>query len=73
MRTYYLPTTPEEEAEILRRAAEYGDPRGFGCAQAVSSVLDGIGPFQELGSPRLTPGTLEQALKSIKAPGTFPN
>lgn len=59
-----FPTTPEEEQEIERRIDEHGGGGYLGCASAVSTVLDGIGPFEGLGH-HWRPSSLERALKRL--------
>jgi len=61
---YSFNTTPAEEEEIAKRAEAMGDPRGLNCASSVSHVLNGIGPFRNLGTFR-TPSGLGAALKSL--------
>jgi RHS repeat-associated protein len=58
-------TTTQEEQQIKDRIAAQPDtvPPGH-CAAEVSSVLDGIGPFQKLGS-YILPGRLYDKLKEL--------
>jgi hypothetical protein len=42
-------TRPLRRREISQRAEDYGDPRGLKCADSVSRVLNGVGPFNGLG------------------------
>jgi len=66
--TIVFNTTPEEEAEIARRAREQGDPRGFWCAGFVANTLRGVGPFKDLSSwPYLRPGALARDLRKLRA------
>lgn len=46
---YNFPTTPKEEAEIAKRIEERGTAGSLECAYSVTNVLDGIGPFRNLG------------------------
>ncbi|WP_077960809.1 hypothetical protein [Ensifer adhaerens] len=39
-------TTPEEEAEIIRRADEIGSGGWAGCTTSVSEAVSGVGPFR---------------------------
>jgi hypothetical protein len=52
-------TTPEEEQQIFERIEARGGGGFLGCAISVSSVLDGIGPFEGLGTTRW-PSTLRE-------------
>jgi RHS repeat-associated protein len=66
---YRFPTTPQQEAEIAQRIWEYdedGSTGGF-CAVDVSSAIDGIGPFEDLGV-HLFPGNLADTLKELQQP-----
>jgi RHS repeat-associated protein len=47
---YRFDTTPEEEAEIKKRIENAGGRLGGYCAVGVTDVLDGIGPFKDLGT-----------------------
>lgn len=49
VKTLIFNTTPAQEKEISQRAEDYGDPRGFKCADSVARVLNGVGPFKDLG------------------------
>ena len=63
--TVTLPTTPEQENQLKNNADEIGDPRGFSCANAVSSTFDDICGIAHTSLP----GTLyEEALKAICQP-----
>ena len=65
MVTYTFATTPDEEQAIADRIDELGGVTGGFCAVAASQVLNGIGPFKNLGT-RFTPGTLDKALKNLQ-------
>ncbi|MDH6169445.1 RHS repeat-associated protein [Variovorax boronicumulans] len=55
-------TTPEEEEAIKNRIEDQGGCIPFSCALCTGSVLQGIGPFKDLGwTP--TPGSLGRALR----------
>jgi hypothetical protein len=59
------------EAEIARRVralTKNGGVRPTQCAKAVSRVLDGLGPFQNLGN-FTRPASLARRLRQIKAGG----
>ncbi|ALG68906.1 hypothetical protein [Beggiatoa leptomitoformis] len=56
-----FPTTKEDEQTIATNMEERGGQIGGYCAYAVSSVVDGIGLFKNLGVHRL-PGNLNKAL-----------
>ena len=74
VQTLIFNTTPAEETEISQRVDNYGDPRGFKCADSVARVLDGIGPFKGLGKLLnlntrrfvVTPRELLSALKTLQ-------
>lgn len=57
-------TTKEEERRIMERIDERGGGRPFTCAVSTSSVLDGVGPFKDLGVFR-TPAGLKRRLSKI--------
>lgn len=64
-RVTVLGTTAKEEAEIMDRAGQEGDPRGFNCATNCSKVLHDTG-LSGLGAS--LPGTLaDQAGSSSRA------
>jgi hypothetical protein len=65
---YTFSTTPEEEQMIEDRIEQYGGGGALGCAIAVSTVLDGIGPFKDLGTTNW-PSTLEENLMRLKGSG----
>jgi hypothetical protein len=66
-------TTPEEEAAIAKNIHDLTGNEGEGkgvspgrCAKAVSQVLNGVGPFKNLGS-FARPAALARYLRSLKA------
>jgi hypothetical protein len=61
---YRFPKTYAEELQIETRIEEHGGGGYLGCAASVSSVLHGIGPFEDLGSFRF-PSSLEARLKEM--------
>jgi RHS repeat-associated protein len=61
---YTFNTTAQQEMEIANRAQQWGDPRGLNCAWSVSNVLNGIGPFKNLGTYN-TPSGLGAALSNL--------
>ena len=61
---YNFNTTPKEEAEIAERIEQIGSVTGGFCAVSTSGVLDGIGPFKDLGSFTL-PGNLARKLREL--------
>jgi RHS repeat-associated protein len=65
---YRFATTPEQERLINDRIRNRGGGGFFGCARSVSNVLDGIGPFRNLGTTGL-PSRLERRLRRIPQPG----
>jgi RHS repeat-associated protein len=77
--TYRFATTSADEAAIVERIAPADASTGEGdrwigdvipaCAYHVSQVLQGIGPFKELGT-YLFPGRLGSALEELLHPGT---
>jgi hypothetical protein len=62
---YRFNTTKEQEQEIAKRAELQQDPRGMNCASMVSSAINGIGPFKDLGHYR-TPRALGNALRDLQ-------
>ena len=64
VRLYEFETTPEQEMEMARRL-DQGYKDGFTCADGVSLLVDGIGPFNDMGF-NLTPGSLEGRLQQLK-------
>jgi len=64
VQTYTFPTTPAQEALIMEQIDSGGFNISGSCAVDVSSVLNGIGPFKDLGiSP--TPSLLNNSLQGI--------
>ena len=59
-------TTPEQEAQIAKRISQVGGKQGGFCAVGVSQVLDGIGPFSQLGAPFYFPSSLGDALEGLQ-------
>jgi hypothetical protein len=58
----FFPTTPVEEQELAERIKDRPHrTMGLYCAIAVSSVLDGVGPFKGLGK-FVWPGSLRDEL-----------
>lgn len=60
-------TTPEQEKEIAERIKNLGHLGSFNCADAVSSVLKGIGPFKDLGH-NYKPAALAKELRELELP-----
>lgn len=58
-------TTPEQEAQIISNMEEIGDPRGLSCATSVSSALNGVGDFKNLGVIQ-TPRGVQNAMVDLK-------
>ena len=58
-------TSVEEEQAIIEKMEEVGDPRGFNCANSVSRVLTGIGPFKSIDETKF-PSSLFNQLVEIK-------
>ena len=61
----FFDTSPEEEKEIVERIKEIGGVGGGHCTQAVSSAIQGIGPFEKLRM-YTTPEGLQRALHNIQ-------
>ncbi|MDG4555807.1 MAG: RHS repeat-associated core domain-containing protein [Candidatus Contendobacter sp.] len=59
-----IPTTPEQEELIKKRAEIIGDPRGFSCAESVSAALKNICGIE--GSS--LPGRLKEQVQKAKCP-----
>jgi RHS repeat-associated protein len=64
---YTFNTTPEEEAALVARLdkSEVVDPGFFSCAISTAALLDGIGPFKNLGA-HLTPRGLGRSLEQLQ-------
>jgi hypothetical protein len=75
--TFTFETTVAEEAQIAERISPSSGGPGEGeagflmCASHVSSVLQGTGPFNNLGTYRF-PGNLASALERLRAGGNRP-
>ncbi|MCD4652857.1 hypothetical protein K8T06_02875, partial [bacterium] len=65
---FVFDTTPEEEAQIGENADIVGGAATFTCAISVGNVLQGIGPFENLGAT-LTPAMLFRALVGLQKYG----
>jgi len=63
---YTFNTTPEQEADLIGKAFEQGDSRGFWCASDVSSLLSGLGIKQGL-----RPGKLQKQLDKLVEQGVI--
>jgi RHS repeat-associated protein len=61
--TYRFTTSTAQERQITERIDERGGSAPCFCSSAVSDVLNGIGPFRDVGS--VFPGTLEKQLKTL--------
>lgn len=61
-------TTAEEESQIAENIDSLGGVGAFLCSTAVSEVLKGIGPFENLEN-HLFPGGLSKQLNNIKNEG----
>lgn len=57
-------TTPDQEQQILSNIEEVGDPGPGFCAAAVSSVLAGVGPFEDIDHS-FTPNGVQAEMKEI--------
>ena len=64
VKTYSFNTTPEIERQFSDRALDQGGAAPGYCADHVSKVIRGIGPFKDLGRYFL-PGNLASALSRI--------
>jgi len=66
---YRFDTTPAEEKEIVDRIMGPNSPdqedRGFTCASQTSGMLNGVGPFKNLGT-FTTPSGLEKRLQQLQ-------
>ncbi len=49
-KTYTFPTTPKDEAEIIKRAETQGGGGFAQCTNNVRSAISGIGPFRNIGA-----------------------
>ncbi len=65
VKSYTFKTTPEEDAQIIKRIEAKGGVMGGFCSTAVGEVLRGIGPFKNLEGTA-TPAGLSRELKQIK-------
>jgi hypothetical protein len=61
--TYRFSTSSAQERQIAERIDERGGAAPCFCSSAVSDVLNGIGPFRDVGS--VFPGTLEKQIKTL--------
>ena len=66
VRRFKFRTTPAQEAQIAERISQVGGKQGGFCAVGVSQVLDGTGPFSQLGSPFYFPSSLGDALGGLE-------
>ena len=64
VKTFSFNTTPKIEQALSERALNQGRALPGYCSRFVSAVLDGVGPFKDLGS-FLWPGRLGNALSKI--------
>ena len=64
VKTFSFNTTPKIEQALSERALNQGGALPGYCSRFVSAVLDGVGPFKDLGS-FLWPGRLGNALSKI--------
>lgn len=62
---FYFSTTAQEEAEIAKRIDQFGPAGSFECSASVTGVLNGIGPFRNLGLTAF-PWILRSTLKDIQ-------
>jgi RHS repeat-associated protein len=75
--TYRFKTTPEDESALVERISPSdgspgeGEGGSFTCAYHVSSVLQGVGPFKDLGIS-VIPGNLARFLDQILNPRPRP-
>jgi hypothetical protein len=58
-------TTPQQESAIATNIENATNPGDFGCAKGVSNVLNGVGPFKDLGIYNL-PDSLSNALQKLQ-------
>jgi RHS repeat-associated protein len=68
MQIFVFDTTVDQETQIKDRILQLGETAGGFCALSVSTALDGIGPFKDLGR-MLLPGSLGRALEAIQHQG----
>ncbi len=61
----FFNTTPCEESQIVKNIEGQGGAAPFFCTTFVSSAIDGIGPFKDLGVYRL-PSSLSTKLKKMQ-------
>ncbi|MGK9199382.1 hypothetical protein [Sinorhizobium meliloti] len=59
------PTTPEEEAEIIKRSDDAGGGGDVDCTYLVSGAIEGIGPFREV-QQTMWPVGLDNQLRRLK-------
>jgi RHS repeat-associated protein len=64
LETYTINTTAAEEKSIIQAADAQGGGSPGQCAALTSSALNGVGPFEKLGS-FIRPGSLADALSRI--------
>ncbi len=60
-------TSADQERQIADRIEKLGHPGSFNCADAVSSVLRGIGPFKDLQHV-YRPAALAEELRELELP-----
>ncbi|HAU5595398.1 TPA: hypothetical protein JD313_004396, partial [Citrobacter amalonaticus] len=64
---YSFEITPDEDRKIREAIDEQGGCSPFFCASCSSSVLNGIGPFKNLGKIQ-TPWGMKDAMSNIRYP-----
>lgn len=67
MNVYSFEITPDEDRKIREAIDEQGGCSPFFCASCSSSVLNGIGPFKNLGKIQ-TPWGMKDAMSNIRYP-----
>lgn len=73
MELYRFSTTPEQEGGIAENAAQASVVSGGCCSAAISSVLAGVGPFQNLGISIFSGNLAEALLASRGLTSAIPN